>query len=375
MACSPRISVIVPICSVEKFLDECLDSVSGQTFRDIEIICLNDGSKDGSSAIMHRHAAADERIVCIDKQNEGYGATCNRGLDMARGEYIAIVEPDDYLRLDMFKDMLALVDALGGAIDVVKTPWLELHEWDNPSTLYTKPGGLYRALPTSKAPFVLADAPILLEGHPSIWSALYRRAFLDEQGIRFHPYPGAGWADNPFLVQTLCRARKIAYLDKMFYCYRTDLPGSTLHHATEEKVALPFVRWMDMTSEMHDMGVRDEGIWLAHTVRAFNYLDGAIIDDGWDNPVVRRMTKRMFDMIPEATRASLRQKLSPAKKRFYFEQRAFLCRTFRRCRIQSIWRPVRACASRDGRCVPDAPHRAVRGRKVKGIGVESAARG
>ena len=187
MACSPRISVIIPICNVEKFLDECLDSVSGQTFRDIEIICLNDGSKDGSSAIMHRHAAADERIVCIDKQNEGYGATCNRGLDMARGEYIAIVEPDDYLRLDMFKDMLALVDALGGAIDVVKTPWLELHEWDNPSTLYTKPGGLYRALPTSKAPFVLADAPILLEGHPSIWSALYRRAFLDEQGIRFHP--------------------------------------------------------------------------------------------------------------------------------------------------------------------------------------------
>lgn len=375
MACSPRISVIIPICNVEKFLDECLDSVSGQTFRDIEIICLNDGSKDGSSAIMHRHAAADERIVCIDKQNEGYGATCNRGLDMARGEYIAIVEPDDYLRLDMFKDMLALVDALGGAIDVVKTPWLELHEWDNPSTLYTKPGGLYRALPTSKAPFVLADAPILLEGHPSIWSALYRRAFLDEQGIRFHPYPGAGWADNPFLVQTLCRARKIAYLDKMFYCYRTDLPGSTLHHATEEKVALPFVRWMDMTSEMHDMGVRDEGIWLAHTVRAFNYLDGAIIDDGWDNPVVRRMTKRMFDMIPEQHVLHC-GKLSPAKKRFYFEQRGLPVPNIsplpyaKHLAVQSV-HALRAMG------VAYLVRRTAQfvGEKVKGIGVESAARG
>ena len=55
------------------------------------------GLKDGSSAIMHEHASRDPRIICIDKANEGYGATCNRGLDMAQGEYIAIVEPDDYL--------------------------------------------------------------------------------------------------------------------------------------------------------------------------------------------------------------------------------------------------------------------------------------
>ena len=209
-----------------------------------------------------------------------------------RAADLAIVEPDDYLRLDMFKDMLALVDALGGAIDVVKTPWLELHEWDSPSTLYTKPGGLYRALPTSKAPFVLAGcAPILLEGHPS---------------SRRRCTAALSWMSRAF---GSIRILAPAWRTTRFWCKRFAVPARSRiwtrcstaiaptcpalrHRATEEKVALPFVRWMDMTSEMHDMGVRDEGIWLAHTVRAFGYaLDGAIIDDGWGNPVVRRMTE------------------------------------------------------------------------------------
>lgn len=314
---SPRVSVVVPICNVENFLDQCLESVRAQTFSDIEILCLNDGSRDASSSIMHRHAEADDRIICVDKQNEGYGATCNRGLDMARGEYVAIVEPDDFLLPGMFEQMLALNDELGG-LDVVKAPWIELHEWNNPDALYERAGSLFGMLPTSKKPFTIADAPILLEGHPSIWSALYRRGFLNDEGIRFHPYPGAGWADNPFLVQTLCRAKRIGYLDKAFYCYRTDLPGSTANHLTEEKIALPFVRWLDMTNEMKALGVTDEGIWRAHAVRAFNYLDDAIADDGWDNPVVKRMTRQMFEALPE--RHVLRcAKLSPAKKRFYFE--------------------------------------------------------
>ena len=72
---APRISVIVPICNVAAFLDQCLESIEYQTARDMEIICLNDGSTDDSLAIMKRHAAADARIRVVDKENEGYGAT------------------------------------------------------------------------------------------------------------------------------------------------------------------------------------------------------------------------------------------------------------------------------------------------------------
>lgn len=314
----PRVSVIIPICNVEGFLDQCLNSVRAQTLEALEILCLNDGSTDGSSAIMHAHAAEDARIICVDKANEGYGATCNRGLDMARGEYVAIVEPDDYLLPGMFEEMLQLGNSLGGNIDIVKTPWYDLAEWDNPETFKQKPSLLCGALETSKAPFTVEAAPVLLETHPSIWSALYRRAFLNEQGIRFHPYPGAGWADNPFLIDTLCRAKSIAYLDKPFYCYRTDLPGSTKNHSTLEKVAMPLNRWLEMTEMLKQLGVADKGIWLAHTLRGFNYVNGAILDDGWDNPVVREKTQQVFALIPAEYVVDCK-KLSVAKKRFYFE--------------------------------------------------------
>ncbi len=314
----PRVSVIVPICNVERFLDECLDSIQKQTLQNIEIICLNDGSSDGSSAIMRAHAQADSRIVCVDKANEGYGATCNRGLGMARGEYVAIIEPDDYLLPGMFEEMLKLGDELGGGIDVIKTPWYDLFEWDDPKTLKRKLNLLAAELKTSKKPFVLKDAPILLEGHPSIWSALYRRAFLNHEGIRFHPYPGAGWADNPFLIDTLCKAKSIAYLNKPFYCYRADLPGSTLNHGSDEKIALPFNRWLEMADMLQEMGVTDKGIWMAHMVRGFNYVDGALVDDGWETPLVQAKTREVFARIPEEYVVECRR-LSPAKKRFYFE--------------------------------------------------------
>lgn len=315
---APRISVIIPICNVEGFLDECLNSVQAQTLGSLEILCLNDGSSDGSSAIMHAHAAADARIVCVDKANEGYGATCNRGLDMARGEYIAIVEPDDYLLPGMFEEMLAFGNSLGGGIDVIKTPWYDLAEWDNPQTFKQKPSLLCGALPTSTAPFTVEAAPVLLETHPSIWSALYRREFLNNLSIRFNPYPGAGWADNPFLIDTLCQAKSIAYLDKPFYCYRTDLPGSTKNHGSDEKIALPLNRWLDMTERMKQLGVTDRGLWVAHTLRGFNYVNGAILDDGWDNPVVQAKTREVFALIPAEYVVDCK-KLSVSKKRFYFE--------------------------------------------------------
>lgn len=315
---APKVSVIIPICNVEGLLDECLSSVRSQTLHELEIICLNDGSKDGSSAIMHEHASRDPRIICIDKANEGYGATCNRGLDMAQGEYIAIVEPDDYLLSGMFAEMLDFADGFGDQIDVVKTPWYDLAKWDNPETLVKKPSLLFDSLKTSQKPFVLEDAPVLIEGHPSIWSALYRREFLNQKGIRFRPYPGAGWADNPFLVETLCQAQSIVYLDKPFYCYRNDLPGSTKNHGSDEKVALPFNRWLDMTAIMEQLGVTDEGIWCAHALRGFNYVNGAILDDGWDNPVVRQKTRELFERLPERYVLEC-GKLSVAKKRFYFE--------------------------------------------------------
>ena len=92
-----KVSIIVPMYNVAETLDQCLLSLEAQTYADLQIICMNDGSTDQSSQIARDHAARDQRIVVVDKANEGYGATCNRGIALADGEWVAIVEPDDYL--------------------------------------------------------------------------------------------------------------------------------------------------------------------------------------------------------------------------------------------------------------------------------------
>ena len=99
----PKISVVIPIYNVDKYLKECLDSVVNQTLKDIEIICVNDGSTDGSLKILEEYAQKDNRIIVINQENQGQGVARNKGIDVASGEYIAFVDPDDFIDLNTFE--------------------------------------------------------------------------------------------------------------------------------------------------------------------------------------------------------------------------------------------------------------------------------
>ena len=93
----PKISVIVPIFNVEKYLKECLESIINQTFKDIEIICINDGSTDNSLDILNQYAEKDNRIKVITQSNQGLSAARNTGIKYANGEYISFIDSDDYI--------------------------------------------------------------------------------------------------------------------------------------------------------------------------------------------------------------------------------------------------------------------------------------
>ena len=114
-----KVSVLVPIYNVEEFLPECLDSLVNQTLRDIEIICINDGSTDNSLNIIKKYASKDNRIKIIDKKNTGYGDSMNQGLKKAMGEYVGIVESDDFIERDAFEIMYNLAKKKN--VEVVKT--------------------------------------------------------------------------------------------------------------------------------------------------------------------------------------------------------------------------------------------------------------
>ena len=93
-----KVSVIIPIYNVENYLEECLDSIVNQTLKDIEIICVNDGSTDNSLDIINKYAAKDDRITVIDQENGGHAVATNRGMDLAKGKYLYLMDSDDFVK-------------------------------------------------------------------------------------------------------------------------------------------------------------------------------------------------------------------------------------------------------------------------------------
>ncbi|TNU89956.1 glycosyltransferase [Eggerthella lenta] len=312
------VSIIVPIFNAEPYLEQCLVSILSQTHRELEVICLNDGSTDGSLAIMQAYAARDGRIRVIDKQNQGYGATCNRGLEEARGAWISIVEPDDWIEPGMYADMLAFAATLDEPADIVKTPYWRIWMPDTPEQ--RKLNCSYRSrIKPPRQPFAIRDAAHLLTHHPSIWSAIYRKTFLDARAVRFREYPGAGWADNPFLVETLCQTERIAYLDKPYYCYREETPEKSKAFALNNTL-LPLDRWNDMMDALESMGVDDEPVLRAHNSRGFTYLAGILEEVGLSDSEVRSAAVHMFERM-DANLVLADPEISPGSKRMFAELR------------------------------------------------------
>lgn len=312
----PYLSVIIPIFNAEPYLAQCLDSILAQTHRELDIVCLNDGSTDDSLAIMQGYAERDERVRVIDKQNQGYGATCNRGLEEARGTWISIIEPDDWIEPSMYADMLAFAATLDEPADIVKTPYWRIWMPDTPEQ--RKLNCSYRSrIKPQRQPFAIRDAAHLLTHHPSIWSAIYRKEFLDAHSIRFREYPGAGWADNPFLLETLCQTDRIAYLDKPYYCYREETPEKSKSFALNNTL-LPLERWNDMMDVLEGIDMHDEAVLRAHNSRGFTYLSGILEEVPLSRDDVHEAATRMFERM-NASLVLSDTEIPPGCKRMFAE--------------------------------------------------------
>jgi len=213
----PKLSIIIPVYGVEKYLREALDSILNQTFTDFEVLLIDDGGKDSCPQIIDEYAQKDSRIKALHKANGGYGHTCNYGLSRATGEYVTIFEPDDYIESKMYEDLYNL--AIKHDADIVKSNFYKQMDNIKDSNAYKMKWGESYNIPTDKA-FKIQDYPQFLYFHPSIWSCIYKKEFLDKHNIKFVEAPGAGWTDNPFQVQTMCLAEKIVYTDEAYYHWR-----------------------------------------------------------------------------------------------------------------------------------------------------------
>ena len=224
---APKVSVLVPICNVERYLEECLDSLAAQSFTDFEVLCINDGSTDGSLAIIHRYMEADARFRVIDKPNSGYGASMNMGLANAFGEYIAILESDDFFEPNALE---LLVDAAErNQSDVVKADFYLY--WSTPQ----ERDELFRIVDEQEVGRTMRpiDDLAIFFRKPSVWSALYRSSFLRDNGIDFLETPGASYQDAGFNFKVWASAARATFIADPILHYRQDNEKSSVNSAAK----------------------------------------------------------------------------------------------------------------------------------------------
>lgn len=267
---APKISVIIPIYNVEKYLRTCLDSLVKQSLESIEFICVNDGSTDDSPTIMREYADRDERFVIITGPNKGYGHAVNEGLHAARGEYVGIVEPDDWVNPHMYEELYSAAALYNGEkADVVKSSYWNFYDLEDGTPPYIEKSNMMEKMPHEKAVFDIHVNDELLYQHPSIWSAIYLRDFLEAKGIRMMEAPGAGWVDNPFLFETLCQARQIVWIPSAYYFYRQTNPHASSYL---KDYRIPFERLNDIRSFLRRTEQTDPKVLVSFYNRTFDYI-------------------------------------------------------------------------------------------------------
>lgn len=238
----PKVSVIMPVYNVGEYLPKCLDSILSQTLKDIEILCVNDGSTDNSLDVLNSYAERDKRIIIIDKDNEGSGIARNTALARAQGEYVYFVDSDDWLDNDL---VLAKITEKADKdnLDILIFGGLSCYEKDN-EIKKTMGGYSLKNLSDKWKNIVFSSQEIkkdVFKFPSTAWTKLYRREFLEKNKIRFQVL-GVGQDQLPFF-HSMITAERIAVLDECLYCYRKNRRGSAMTVKKKKNFSPIFVVW------------------------------------------------------------------------------------------------------------------------------------
>ena len=226
----PKVTIIVPVYNVEEYLVKCLDSLVNQTLKEIEIICINDGSTDNSLEILNTYTQKDKRVIVIDKKNEGQGIARNLGITQANGEYIGFVDPDDWVSSDMYEKMYNQAKELNSEIvvcDFIKYQDWTGRSWKHEFWIQSKSNCQYENLEVPSG--VNLDKDYIFKSiiiSPCYaWNKIYKTEFLKLNNIKFSE--ARCFEDCIFIIDAMLQAKNISYVDSEFYIYRLRM-SSTL---------------------------------------------------------------------------------------------------------------------------------------------------
>lgn len=209
----PLISVIVPVYRVELYLRACMDSIVNQTYANLEIICVNDGSPDGCGEILRAYAVRDPRVRVIDRVNGGLASARNTGLEAAHGKYVGFVDSDDWIEPCMYASLVEAMEAddadlavCGVCLEYEVAAGEKERECDR--RYFARPMAGLRPL----------DASVMRVLDVCAWDKLYRRDLIEQYGIRFPD--GYRYEDNVFFWAYAIRCRSVVILEGEWYHYR-----------------------------------------------------------------------------------------------------------------------------------------------------------
>lgn len=236
---SPKVSVIVPVHNAEKYLEQCLNSILGQTLKDIEVICVNDKSTDGSAAILDSYAANEPRLRVLQSPGLGAGGARNIGLESAQGKYLSFLDADDFFEPDMLESAVAKAEEDQSDI-VVYGSWL--YDTMRQANRQAKWMLNTECLPEGRpfAPSEIADCLFNVFGNYT-WNKLFRTSLVREKGVLFQEISRTN--DLFFTCTALTQADLISVIDKIFVHYR--IATQTSLQSTNDRDPLSFLKAFD----------------------------------------------------------------------------------------------------------------------------------
>ena len=239
----PKISVIIPVYGVEKYIRQCLESIINQTYKNLEIIVVNDGTKDNSMKIVEEYLS-DERIKIINKQNGGLSSARNRGMEEATGKYIFFVDSDDWIELNTIEILVKN----SKSVDIVGTNFFY---WDEIQKIKKKNKELLEENIIRKGEYFFNKFTEIM-----VWNKLYRYSFLKEKKLIF--LEGIIHEDEEFTFKCYMNSPEVKYINEYLYNYRVNRENSIMNNSKKNEKLEFSIKSLEMIVQSLKESVKEE---------------------------------------------------------------------------------------------------------------------
>lgn len=284
------LSVIIPVFNAEKYLISCVESVCNQTYKNLEIILINDGSTDTSLMICEKLAAKDKRIKIISQTNIGSGVARNRGLDIAEGEFITFVDSDDYISCYMYETMLQYMK---DDIDIIECDYKNVYSNEKFENNELDKNNVIEKYDNCQA---MKEHLEDTRFRQIIWNKIYRKDRI--QGIRFPE--GKGIDDEFWTYQAIGNARKLGHINRVFYAYRQQNDSIMHNISCDDRKRMVLAK-----AERHQYikryypeltAVSNKMLWItAIYCGQLTYLDHEIVDKKKEIIMIKNIMKQSLN--------------------------------------------------------------------------------